>query len=66
LRDADSTSWYWEETGAEITDFYWAKDNPSMNADLVKSCIDFNYFYGGWDDDEREIFFYDVLCEEKL
>jgi len=63
LRDEGSTSWYWEDTGAEITKFYWGPDEPSMDAELVRSCIDFSS--DGWYDDDCGEFFLDVMCENK-
>jgi len=64
LRDEGSTAWYWEETGAEITEFYWGFGQPSMDQDLVRSCIDFSFTSGGWDDDSCESFLLlDVMCE---
>jgi len=63
LRDEGSATWYWEETGAEITEFYWGSGQPTMNEDLVRSCISFNFYFGGMDDDNCDEYFLDVMCE---
>jgi len=57
LRDEGSTTWYWEETGAEITEFYWDPINPHRTriwSGLALILI--SSYLGGLDDDECDIF----------
>jgi len=61
-----STTWYWETTGAEITEFYWGIDQPKyenpFNADIC-----FRIFVhpenNGWYDDMCMYSSGAVMCE---
>jgi hypothetical protein len=63
LRDENSTNWYWESTAAEVSEFNWLPGQPSMNEDLIRSCINFNADQGGWDDDDCELYLMGTMCE---
>jgi len=63
MRDEGSTTWYWETTGAEITEFYWKLGQPSMDEVLVKTCINFSSASAGWDDDACTKYYLDAMCE---
>jgi len=54
LRNENSTTWFWETSGAEITEFFWEANEPSLD-DFLKEriCINFNPAY----------FWYDDMCE---
>jgi len=68
LKDANSTRWYWEPTGEDITYFYWAYRQPSLENNSGKACIDFitHYDVAGWSDEECNVpYAMSIFCEEK-
>jgi hypothetical protein len=64
MREVNSTLWYWETTGEDITEFHWKIGQPTMNETLLeRSCISFSYISDGWDDDECFRLNLDAMCE---
>jgi hypothetical protein len=65
LRDEGSAEWYWETTKNVLTenDFYWGVEQPSLPNVTVRSCIDFNYSVGGYDDDDCLDYYLDAMCQ---
>jgi hypothetical protein len=64
LRDVGSTVWNWETTGENIEEFHWKLGQPSLDEDLVKTCINFSNVAGGWDDDHCTKYYLDAMCED--
>jgi hypothetical protein len=63
LRDENSTVWYWESSGAEMKWFDWGPGQPSMNEDLVRTCMSFLGDLEGFDDDDCETYRQGTMCE---
>jgi len=63
LKDFNSTTWYWEETGAEIADFYWGDNQPDLDAFFARSCIEFSFLFGGWDDEVCVDYAFNAMCQ---
>jgi len=62
LKDANSTRWYWEPTGNDITEFFWGPLEPNLEDDLTRVCIDFR-FEMNWQDDKCDAFRIGTICE---
>jgi len=50
-----SETWYWESSGAEITQFFWAEDQPKYGLMSDEMCIVFR-------PNERENSWIDIQC----
>ncbi|XP_059486452.1 lectin subunit alpha-like [Neocloeon triangulifer] len=62
LKEVNSSVWIWEPTGEEFTYFQWGWDQPTVNNDSIRTCIDFKVF-SGWDDDDCEQYSLGYICE---
>lgn len=65
IKDVADNVWKWESTGAEISDFFWQRDQPSLVNPVMNVCIDFVTAYQGWDDDYCAFFILNTLCQNK-
>jgi hypothetical protein len=64
IRDENSTVWYWETTGAELKWFDWGQPGyPSMDENLVRSCISFLGDLEGFADQDCEMYVKSTMCE---
>jgi len=66
LKDEDSTTWYWETTGAEIAEFFWGVNQPDYDNPFPgRMCFQFLIHPKniGWYDDLCEFGSNDVICE---
>jgi len=50
VRDEGSSAWYWEQSGVEITEFFWGFTYPQMEQNPAKAAIAFNVYAAGWGD----------------
>ncbi|XP_059486451.1 macrophage mannose receptor 1-like [Neocloeon triangulifer] len=63
LKEVNSSVWIWEPTGEEFSYFRWGPDQPSVNDDSIRTCMDFNSRSAGWDDDDCEQYLLGFICE---
>jgi len=63
MKDVNSTRWYWEPTGNEITEFFWRPLQPDVEDISIRTCIDFKIGSGGWDDDDCDFYVMGKICE---
>ncbi|XP_065335903.1 uncharacterized protein LOC135936847 [Cloeon dipterum] len=63
IRHVNSTTWIWESTGEEVTEFFWGADQPDITPGELETCLDFRVRNGGWDDDDCSIYLLGFICE---
>lgn len=65
LRNESSADWYWETSQNIISanDFYWGFGEPSLPNATVRSCINFGYYSGGYDDEDCLRYLHNVMCQ---
>jgi len=66
MKDAFTTTWYWETTGAEITEFFWGLSQPKYDDPYdLNLCISIFIHPEnlGWYDNLCTYWKYGVICE---
>jgi len=61
MRDENSTTWFWETTGAEITEFFWEANEPNLNFE-ERTGITFNPV-NLWYDDRCDVWSFPAMCQ---